>query len=84
MNLLFVGLEDWFEDCDFGIKNNMEEGETYANSICNFFSNGNLELTVGKGESEFFEIKDFEVFLIKFDSYFHLIIKLFLLYFYLQ
>ena len=52
----------WFGDCDFGLKDNMKKGETYANKTCNFLSNFNLELTGGKGESESFETEDFEVY----------------------
>ena len=40
----------------------MKKGYTYANSSCNFLSNNNLELTGGKGESESFEVEDFEVY----------------------
>ena len=32
----------WFGDCDFGLKKNMKEGETYANESCNFLSDLNL------------------------------------------
>ena len=40
----------------------MKEGETYANSSCNFFSNKNLELTEGKGDSEYFSVEEFETY----------------------
>jgi len=52
----------WFGDCDIGLKENMKEGETYANSSCNFFSNKNLELTEGKGDSEYFSVEEFETY----------------------
>ena len=52
----------WFGDCDFGLKVNMKEGETYANSSCNFLSNNNLELTDGKGESQKFSVEEFETY----------------------
>jgi len=51
-----------FGDCDFEMKQNMKEGETYANSSCNFLSNNNLELTGGKGEREYFDVDELEVF----------------------
>ena len=52
----------WFGDCDFGLKKNMKEGETYANESCNFLSDSNLELTGGKGESEYFETEELEIY----------------------
>ena len=52
----------WFGDCDFGLKNNMKNGKTYANQTCNFLSNFNLELTGGKGNNEDFETEELEVY----------------------
>jgi len=51
-----------FGGTDFEIKSNMKKGRTFANKYTNFLSNNNLELTGGKGESETFDIEDFEVF----------------------
>ena len=49
-------------NCDFGLNNNLKEGEVYANMACNFLSNKNLELIDKKGEQSYFTTKDFEVF----------------------
>ena len=51
-----------FGDIDFGLKEDMKKGETYANINCNYLSNNNLELTGGKGNSEEFEVDEFEVY----------------------
>ena len=51
-----------FGACDFDVRSNMKQGETFANTSCNFFSNNNLELTGGKGENESFDVENFEVF----------------------
>ena len=51
-----------FGDYDFGLTKNLKEGMTYANSSCNYLSNGNLELTGGKGNDESFQTEEFEVF----------------------
>ena len=51
-----------FGDCDFKLNSNMKSGETYANSVCNYLSNNNLDLTGGKGSSENFETEELEVF----------------------
>ena len=51
-----------FGNYDFGLRDNLKEGRTYANSKCNFFSNNNLELIDKEGDNEFFQIKEFEVF----------------------
>jgi len=40
----------------------LKKGETYLNTGTNFISNNNLDMTGGKGNNEFFDIKDFEVF----------------------
>ena len=40
----------------------MKNGKTYANNTCNFLSNNNLELTGGKGNSENFEVEEFEFY----------------------
>ena len=47
---------------DFGIKEDMNNGVTYANKNCNFLSNNNLELTDGKGSSENFNVDEIEVY----------------------
>ena len=51
-----------FGCCDFDLKENMKNGETYANQYCNFLSNNNLELTGGKGERENFDTEELEVY----------------------
>ena len=51
-----------FGDYDFGLTKNLKEGMTYANLSCNYLSNGNLELTGGKGNDESFQTEEFEVF----------------------
>ena len=51
-----------FGDYDFGLTKNLKEGMTYANLSCNYLSNGNLELTGGKGNDESFLTEEFEVF----------------------
>ena len=47
---------------DFSLSKNMKSGETYANSICNFLSNNNLELIEEKGIYKIFETNEFEVY----------------------
>ena len=47
---------------DFGLRENMKNGETYANECCNFLSNNNLELTGGKGDNENFNTEELEVY----------------------
>ena len=51
-----------FGDCDIKLNSNLTEGETFANSSCNYLSNNNLELTGGKGDNEKFVTKEFEVY----------------------
>ena len=51
-----------FGASDFRLNSDMKRGTTYANNCCNFLSNNNLELTGGKGESESFEVEEFEVY----------------------
>ena len=51
-----------FGNCDFDLKENMKNGETYANNFCNFLSNNNLELTGGKGAYENFDTEELEVY----------------------
>ena len=47
---------------DFGLLNNLKKGVTYANDACNYLSNKNLELTGGKGDSEYFDVEECEVY----------------------
>ena len=47
---------------DFDLGYDMKKGITYAQEGCSFLSNNNLELTGGKGGSEYFETEEFEVF----------------------
>ena len=51
-----------YGDSDIYLSSNLKNGNSYANSGCNFLSNNKLELTGGKGESENFEAAEFEVF----------------------
>jgi len=51
-----------FGCCDFGLKQDLKNGISYANKSCNFLSNNNLELTGGKGDNENFETEELEVF----------------------
>ena len=51
-----------FGDCDFRLKVNMKNGETYANSSCNFLRDNNLELTGGCGSYEDFEVEELEIY----------------------
>ena len=47
---------------DFMVYNDLTKGKTYANGLCNFLSNNNLELTGGNGNDECFEIEELEVY----------------------
>ena len=40
----------------------MKTGITFANSSCNFLRENNLELTGGKGDCEYFETEELEVY----------------------
>ena len=51
-----------FGDYDFGLGTNLKEGQTYANSNCNYLSNNNLELTDGKGSNENFQTEEVEIY----------------------
>ena len=51
-----------FGNCDFYLKENMKQGASYANKVCNFFSNNNLELLGKKGEFRDFEVDELEVY----------------------
>ena len=51
-----------FGNVDFGLRENMETGDTYANLKSNFLSDNNLELTGGKGKKDIFEIDELEVY----------------------
>ena len=55
---------------DFCIESNMKKGEIYANDLTNFISNRNLELTESEGnsETESFNVDDFEVFKVIYNS----------------
>ena len=56
------GYGPYFGGRDFSIEKNMKKGETYSNRDTNFINNNNLDLTGGKGNNEYFEIDNFEVF----------------------
>ena len=47
---------------DILLSKNLKNGNSYANSQCNFLSNNNLELTGGFGENQSFETEEIEVF----------------------
>ena len=51
-----------FGDQDIDLGFNMKKGVSYAGEGSSFLSNNNLELTGGKGSSENFETKEFEIF----------------------
>ena len=51
-----------FGTYDFYLKQNMKEGVTGADGVCNFLSNKNLDLTGGVGDSENFETEELEVY----------------------
>ena len=51
-----------FGDQDFDLGIDMKKGTSYAGKGSSFLSNNNLELTGGKGSSEYFETEEFEVF----------------------
>ena len=55
-----------FGDVDLCLKENLKNGETYANVYCNFLSNKNLELTGGKANNETFEAEEFELYKVNF------------------
>ena len=55
-----------FGDIDLCLKENLKNGETYANVYCNFLSNKNLELTGGKANNETFEAEEFELYKVNF------------------
>ncbi len=52
----------YFGACDIGLRKNMKIGKCYANEVCNFLSNNNLELTGEKGNSISFQTKELEVY----------------------
>ena len=54
-----------FGNSDLSINSDMNNGITYTNSSCNFFSNNNLELTGGKGTYELFQVEELEVYKIQ-------------------
>ena len=51
-----------FGNCDFGLEENMNKGQAYANSSCNFLSNNNLELIEKNGNKEYFTVENFETY----------------------
>ena len=51
-----------FGNADFFLKEDMKQGESFANGSCNYLSDQNLELTGGKGKSEAFKADEFEVY----------------------
>ena len=51
-----------FGNWDIGFEQDMKNGESYANSVCNFLSNNNLELTGGKGEKDNFDTEELEIY----------------------
>ena len=51
-----------FGDYDFGLATNLKEGQTYANSSCNYLSNKKLELTGNIGNNENFQTEEVEVY----------------------
>ena len=55
-----------FGNGDFFLKENLKQGESFANGSCNYLSELNLELTGGKGNSEEFQTEEFEVYMVKY------------------
>ena len=51
-----------FGGSDFSLSEDMNKGNSYANSGSNFLSDNNLELTGGKGKKESFDVEEFEVY----------------------
>ena len=51
-----------FGDWDFGLHSPMTNGETYANTTCNFLSDNNLELTEEIGEYNLFNADGYKLF----------------------
>ena len=51
-----------FGNCDFYLKENMKEGETWADRDCNFLSNSNLEFIGEKGKKGIFETEELEIY----------------------
>ena len=51
-----------FGASDFSLNSNMKEGITYANSVCSFFSNNNLEIIGEKGSNQKFLTEELELF----------------------
>ena len=51
-----------FGNLDFGLERDMKKGKSSADILCYFLSNNDLELTGGKGESEEFDVEEFEVY----------------------
>ena len=47
---------------DFQLKENLKNGESYADSSCAFLSKNSLELTGGNGNKALFETEEFEVY----------------------
>ena len=51
-----------FGNFDLSLSVNMTRGGTFANNLCNFFSNNYLELTGDSGVTTDFDVKEFEVY----------------------
>ena len=51
-----------FGNFDLSLSGNMTRGGTFANNLCNFFSNNYLELTGDSGITTDFDVKEFEVY----------------------
>ena len=51
-----------FGDKDIALCEDMKKGVSFANELCNFLSDQNLELTGGKGAYENFETDEIEIF----------------------
>ena len=51
-----------FGNFDLSLSGNMTRGGTFANNLCNFFSNNYLELTGDSGVTTDFDVKEFEVY----------------------
>ena len=51
-----------FGNFDLSLSQNMTRGGSFANNLCNFFSNNYLELTGENGVTTDFQVKEFEVY----------------------
>ena len=51
-----------FGEVDFELGRDMKKGQTYSNNYSNFLKDNSLDLTGGKGDNAFFEVKELEIY----------------------